>query len=371
MSDPNGPVEATPTPADTTAPPVEATAPPVVDPDAAAAPPVKRRVPVTLLVAILVPVLVLGSAGAWAATNSQYISDQITVWGYESTPGIDDYIDDSTMTDHALFLFAASKPRIAPDSEFNKICGSNEGRDGTLGCYTTDKKRITLFEIADERLAGLQEAVASHEMLHAAWDRLGEGERDRLAPLLDAEFERLADDDAFQDQIDAYDFHDDAVRYNELHSIIATEVEGISKELESYYAQYFDDRDALVALYTEANDVLVEIAEAVTALNDEIEALNDEIEADSARYDSGWDVLSADFDAFNERNEAYYYKTQRAFDADRDALYAREDALDLLLDQINEKIDLYNEKVDELSELDERAAELYDSINLEPESQSL
>jgi hypothetical protein len=330
----------------------------------------KRRVPVKLLAVILIPVLVLATIGGLAAANRQYLSDQWTVWNFEATSAIEDYVDDSTMTDHALFLFNASKPRVAADSEFNDVCGSHEGDDGILGCYTPENKRIILFEISDERLAGFQEAVASHEMLHAAWDRLGDGERARLAVLLDAEVERLDGDDEFQDQLDAYDFgkNDDAERSDELHSLIATEVSGISDELEEYYEQYFTDREALVGLYEESHQVLVRIAEAVEALNDELDALDKKIEDDYKTYSDGYDVLNADWDAFKARNNAYFYHSQAAFDRDRNQLIARGDALDALFDSIEVLTDEFNEKVEELTELDAKAAELFSAINLDPES---
>jgi hypothetical protein len=330
----------------------------------------KRRVPVKLLVAILVPVVVLAALGGLAAANRQFLTDQWTVWNFEATPAIASYIDDSTMTDHALFLFNASKPRVAADSEFNDVCGSHEGNDGVLGCYTPKNKRIILFEISDKRLAGFQEAVAAHEMLHAAWDRLGDGERERLAVLLDAEVERLDGDKEFQDQLDAYHFgkNDDAERSDELHSLIATEVTGVSDELEVYYEQYFTDRHALVGQYEKAHLVLVRIAEQVTALNDELDALDKKIEDDYKAYTDGYDTLNADWDAFGARNDAYFYKSQAAFDRDRNALIARGDALDALFDSIDAMTDEYNQKIEELNDLDAKAAELYGAINLDPES---
>ncbi len=331
--------------------------------------PASRRVLVKLLVGILVPVVVLATLGGLAAANRQYLTDQWTVWNFEATPAIADYIDDATMTDHALFLFNASKPRVAADSEFADVCGDNEGDDGILGCYTSENKRIVLFEISDDRLSGFQEAVASHEMLHAAWDRLGEGERERVSALLDAEVKRLAGDEEFQDQLDAYDFgKNDGVRADELHSLIATEVAGVSDELEQYYAQYFTDREALVELYEASHQVLVEIAAAVTALNEELDALDKQIEADYQTYSDGYDVLNADWDAFKARNDAYFYRTQAAFDADRDALLARGDALDALFDSIDAMTDEYNLKVEELTKLDAQAAELFSAINLDPQS---
>jgi hypothetical protein len=331
----------------------------------------KRRVPVGLLIGILVPFTIILSAVGWAALNRQYIADQFSVWGYESSPGIDGYVDDSTMTGRGLFLFEASKPRIAPDSEFNQICGSNEGGDGVIGCYTPDNKHITLFEITDSRLGGLKDAVAAHEMLHAAWDRLGDGERAHLTDLLAAENKRLSGDTEYQDQLKAYGFMNDDIRYNELHSIIGTEISGISPELERYYSQYFEDRASLVALYQGANAVLTEVGKQVDALAAEIDALNTKIDDDYARYKSGYKKLGKDVEAFNARNNAYYYTSQHAFDVDRNKLIARQKKLDKLFNSIQDEIDQYDTKVSELTDLDKKAADLYSSINITQESSGL
>jgi hypothetical protein len=326
---------------------------------------------IKLLVGILVPILLITGAVGWSIVNRQYISDQLAVWNYEASPGIDSYVDDSSMVGRGLFLFQASKPRIAPDTEFNDICGSNEGGDGVIGCYTPDNKRITLFEITDIRLGGLKDAVASHEMLHAAWDRLSDGEREHLTELLAAENKRLVDDEQYQSQLSAYGFASDEVRYNELHSIIGTEVLGISDELERYYSQYFSDRDTLVKNYQAANDVLVQVGEEVTALSEEIEALDTKIDEDYKRYKAGYRKLNKDVDAFNARNNAYYYTSQAAFDRDRNALIARQKKLDKLYKSILDDIDLYDEKVAKLTDLDKKAAELFSSINIDAESTGL
>jgi hypothetical protein len=330
-----------------------------------------RPLIIKLLVGILVPILVLAGLAGWSIVNRQYIADQIAVWNYDASPGIDSYVDDSSMVGRGLFLFQASKPRIAPDTEFNDICGSNEGGDGVIGCYTPNNKRITLFEITDVRLGGLKDAVASHEMLHAAWDRLGDGEREHLIELLTVENKRLVNDEDYQSQLSAYGFASDEVRYNELHSIIGTEVLGISDELERYYAQYFSDRDTLVKNYQSANDVLVQVGEEVTALSEEIETLDTKINDDYKKYKDGYRKLNKDVDAFNARNNAYYYTSQSAFDRDRNALIARQKKLDKLYKSILDDIDLYDDKVATLTDLDKKAAELFSSINIDAESSGL
>src|SRR5690606_18700613 len=96
------------------------------------------------------------------------------------------YADAAGLTDEGRFLFYASQPRIESGDAFTRACGASSEEFGILGCYLPATRGITLYDVTDERLAGLEEVVATHELLHAVWDRLPSAERDALAVLLDA-----------------------------------------------------------------------------------------------------------------------------------------------------------------------------------------
>jgi uncharacterized protein involved in exopolysaccharide biosynthesis len=272
------------------------------------------------------------------------------------------------MTEHGEFLFKASKPDVATSKAFNADCKSLEAGSGVLGCYASDTKTITLFDITDKRLDGMEEVVASHEMLHAAWDRLSVDERTRLSTLLEAEADKLSGDTEFVARMDLYARAEPGQRDNELHSIIGTEIANISPELEQYYAQYFSDRAALVALHVQSNAVFVQLETQSAALVAELDALNTSIAADGEAYNTGYDKLNADVDDFNKRADADEFTSQQQFDNERSALLARQAKLDALFASIKAREATWDQKHAQLEELNAQAAALNTSINIAPRS---
>jgi len=313
--------------------------------------------------AIVVAIAVIAGL---AYANRQQISDQLTVWGYETPSTIQTYIDRSQMSDRGAFLFRASEPVITDDESFNDTCGSHEEGSGILGCYLPSTKTILLFDVTDERLDGIEEVVASHEMLHAVWDRMSPDERDTLDVLLEAEADKLADDDAFAERMEFYARSEPGERANELHSIIGTEVADLSPALEAHYAEFFDDRAALLALHEQSNAVFVENAERSEELVADIETLRTRINKDYKKYTSGYEDLSDDIDSFNTRADNGSFASQAQFTAERNELLERQDKLDDLYDAIQKRIDIYDDKREELEDLNAEAAELNTSINITP-----
>ncbi len=327
------------------------------------APPRRRRAPLIVTAAVL---LVVGLLAALAITNRQYLVDQWTVWNYNPSSVIQGYADRATMTDHGEFLFFASQPVVAASDEFNSVCQNNEEGSGVLGCYTHRDMVITLFDITDPQLDGMEEVVAAHEMLHAAWDRMGDDEQARLTVLLEAESEKLSGDSDFAARMEVYSRTEPGERVNELHSIIGTEEADLGPELEEYYGQYFRDRAALVALHLTSNAVFEQIEEQTAALVAEIDQLKVEIEADLATYNSGYDKLNADIEDFNRRADAGEFESQQQFDNERAALLARQGSLDALFSSIKAREATYNAKIAQLSQLNEAAAALNTAINVVP-----
>lgn len=327
------------------------------------APPRKRRGP-AIITAITLAVVALGSV--LIMTNRQFIVDQWTVWNYEPSSVIEGYMDRSTMSDHGRFLFLASQPVIAEAEAFNTVCANHEEGSGVLGCYASGTKIITLFDITDPQLDGMEEVVAAHEMLHAAWDRMGTDEQQHLEQLLEAEFAKLQDDTEFMARMEIYARTEPGERDNELHSIIGTEVADLDPELSAYYDTYFTDRAALVALHVQSSAVFAQLEAQTAALVAEIDQLKAEIESDLATYNSGYDQLNADITAFNTRADNGDFETQEQFDTERAALLARQATLDALFSSIQAKEASYNSKVEQLSQLNAAAAALNTAINVVP-----
>ena len=318
----------------------------------------------TLIGIVVTAACVLG--GVWVLTHQQRIIDQLAVWTYGPDSAIVGYADRAELTEEGRFLLYASRPEVLPDDEFDEGCSAVDEGFGILGCYLPSDRRIYLYDVTDKRLDGLEEVVATHEMLHAAWDRMTRDERDALGPLLEAEAAELADDAAFAATMEFYAENEPGQRLNELHSILGTEVADLSPALEAHYAQYLGNRQAIVALHEQSSAVFREQQARAQALVAEIEALVAGIETDSAAYTSGYATLNADIAEFNARSDRGDFASRAQFDAQRHAILVREEELDALYASIEQRLAQYDQLVLVLDALNQEIDGLNASINIDP-----
>ena len=108
----------------------------------------------------------------WVLGNAQRVEDQVAVWQFEPSPELEQYVQRAGLGEEGTFLFFASRPVIASGEEFDNACAARTEGVGILGCYRPSDRSIVLFDVTDDRLDGIEEVVAAHEMLHAAWDRM-------------------------------------------------------------------------------------------------------------------------------------------------------------------------------------------------------
>jgi hypothetical protein len=299
------------------------------------------------------------------ASNPQRLADQLAVWRYTPTAVVAGYAERAAMTDEGRFLFYASRPQVESGSDFDRICSTHLEDVGVLGCYVHDTKRIHLFDVTDDRLDGMEEVVAAHEMLHAVWDRMGRDERERIEALVETEAASRTDDEQLAETLDFYAEAEPGQRANELHSILGTEYADLSPELEQHYARYFDDRSAVVAMHERSNAVFVQQQQAIDGLVAQLESLTASIDADYAAYNAGYDQLNADIRAFNARVDAGEL-TKHQYDREVDAFNARQAELDAVYAGIQARADEHAALLVQLDELNAQVDELNQSINIEP-----
>lgn len=315
-------------------------------------------------------VVALALTGTWVLTHPQRVTDQFTVWTYSPTTTIAEYADRSTMTDEGRFLFYASRPEVLAGTEFDDHCSSELEGVGILGCYQHGDKRIYLFDVTDDRLDGIEEVVAAHEMLHAAWDRMSKDERDALAPLLEQAADSKADDPDFQKTLEYYAKAEPGERLNELHSIVGTEFADIPADLEKHYATYFSDRAALVQLHVTSHAVFQQQQDAIDDIVAQLTALQEGVDTDYASYNAGYDQLNLDIVDFNTRANAGEFSSQSQFNAERNALIQRQADLDALYATIVDRKNQYDALVAQLDDLNAQVDELNQSINISPRDDS-
>ncbi len=265
------------------------------------------------------------------------------------------------LTDRGGTLFYASSPQIEDKATFNTNCQSNEKTTAILGCYW--KRQIHLFDIQNKELDGTLEVTAAHEMLHAAYERLGPFARKRVDTFVQAEYDKHRDDPELKQIMQYYAMNEPGAELNELHSIIGTTVASISPELEAYYAQYFHNRADIVALNTKYNAVFSSISKQASELQAKIKATEPVIKADLASYDESRQQIESDIQAFNAKAKSGGFATQSAFNAARSALSNRLAALNAQRDSINARVAEFNKLVEQLNALAVRADQLNESIN--------
>ena len=310
-------------------------------------------------------VLLLGTVTVVGLMNRQVIQDSFAAIGYEPTARESRLLEDLDLTRQGERIFLASHPTVDGSQYFTQQCAevdhSEQGH--VLGCYSNH--RIHLFDVTDERVSGVVEVTAAHELLHAAYARLGEGDKLTLADRLRREYEaRVVSDPALKERMSVYEHLSDAAFANELHSVFGTEVRELPDWLEHHYATWFADRGALLDRFDAYHSVFADLQDEARALSADMETLRADIEARKVVYDADVTAYNEDTNDLNARNKRKEFaRDPDAFNAIRDELQARRTELESRLQLLQADIDRYNEMRSRLVELSELSAELDQQLN--------
>lgn len=265
------------------------------------------------------------------------------------------------MTDRGEFLFYASQPSLEGTQMFNEKCARIEQSSAILGCY--NGQYIYIYDVKNEKLDGIREVTAAHEMLHAAYLRMSDNERAKVDRLVEAEYTKLSGNQEFAERMAFYARTEPGERDNELHSIIGTEVALIDPELEQHYTAYFTDRSKVVALHTQYASIFYELQARGKELSAELERLADQIEAASGAYNQATVALNNDIQSFNERANSGAFSSQAQFNAERASLVARVEGLEAQRAAINSDRARYNDLREELVAIASESEALNRSID--------
>lgn len=307
---------------------------------------------------VLLALLVAGGLFLWQ--NLQNILDWWAFTQYKPPTAIASVASGSGMTDDGKFAFYAAQPTIDGTSDFNTNCDRKEQNTAILGCYFAN--RIYIFDVKDVRLNGIKEVTGTHEMLHAIYQRLSQGERDRINKLLLAEYDKLKKNQKFYDRMDFYTRTEPGEFNNELHSIIGTEVRNVSDELEQHYAKYFS-RSKILELFEGYEGEFTKLENQAANMKKQLEALHNEIESDSETYRDDVAELDGDIAEFNSRAKSGDFSTQAEFDSEREQLLNRVAGIKSQRAAINDKIDEYNDIRDAYNKLVTQQNDLQKSID--------
>lgn len=281
--------------------------------------------------------------------NRQIVSDTIISLFYNPTPAIAELTDRVSFTPEGKRIFYATQPELSPAGDFNQDCPRQEPMSPIIGCYTSDD-RVYIFDITNRDLDGIEEVTTAHEMLHAAWMRLSNAEREDLGKELDAFYETMTDA-ALEERIAYYHRAQPGEIQNELHSILGTEVRELTPKLEAHYARYFEDRGKVVDYHDQYNELYQGLLTQTNALHAQMETLAEKIIVSRNAQETNVEVLSRDIDSFNDRASSGEFDSMSAFYTERAMLVRRTDALEQERLRINKDIETYRQLQDSYATL--------------------
>ncbi len=293
----------------------------------------------------------------------QVIRDAIRLHGYEPSQLVRQLADSTTMTDEARKLFYVNHPVVASRSSFSEHCSSRGEQTIVLGCYHAVDRGIYLFDVNDVRLTGVEEVTAAHEMLHAAYDRLGRGERQRIDRLLQDFNNTRVTDQRLKQTIAAYQKSEPRDVVNEMHSIFATEVADLPPELESYYGRYFQNRQKIVDYAERYQQEFSARRARVATLDRELAAIRIRMDGNRAALDRQEAAIE---DQRNRLDELRASGNLAAYNTAVPVFNLQVDRYNTLIATTRAQIDEYNRIVAERNTLALEVKELAQSINSQP-----
>lgn len=297
---------------------------------------------------------------AAAILNRQYIIDKYNAWEFKPSPEIAQIANDVGLNENGRFYYFASRPELDFAKEFNGECRSREQGNAILGCYKN--QRIYIYNVNDERLNGLKEVTAAHEMLHAAYERLPESDKKAVNTLLEKEYRKNSDTE-FSKRMDYYKRNQPGEEYNELHSIIGTEFADISPQLEDYYKRYFNNRSQVVALHSKYSDKFKELKQGSASLRKELENLSISINNASLKYNKDISNLNSEINNFNSRAKNGDFSYQEDFLNERRYLIKSTRKLEQDRANINRYIGQYESKRIEYNKLVDESNSMYKAMD--------
>ena len=291
----------------------------------------------------------------------QQLIDYYRAETFQPTSAVTSLASSATLTPKAEHLFYASQPQIESADTFNQHCAGAEPTVAILGCY--NGLSIYVYNVSDTRLEGIKTVTAAHEMLHAAYARLSKSERNRVNTLLTAAVAPLQNDPAFKERLAYYERNEPYELDNELHSILATEIETLPPELENYYKEYFYDRSRVVRFHQAYEGIFNKLKNQADELSEDIDRYEAAINPSIEEYNTKSQQLNDTVSQFNDRAASGNFSSEAQFRLERQQLTAQSDELDARRRSIEQSIVDYRAAVSAYNDISVETQQLSDSIN--------
>lgn len=209
-----------------------------------------------LLLIILVPVLLIGGFFYFSTAQLRRLDEEV-LKTYKPSSEVLDLAEKNGLTDKGKAALYRADPQFVDSEAFIKYCKTVSRGIEALACIALKPgggpfggKQIFLLKIDDPKFSDHKYAASVHEMLHSVYQRLSSDEKNKLAPLLQAELEKHNDDAHLTNIVETLEQKKSPEEViEELHSKFGIEYKNLSPELEDYYKQYFTDRSKVVENY--------------------------------------------------------------------------------------------------------------------------
>ncbi len=297
--------------------------------------------------------LFVGLLIGYALISQRYtVTDWWKLRNYKPAPVIASMADAASLSDKGRKIFYVNNPELKPKTNFRSFCDIAE-QSIVLGCYLSTQN-IYILDVTDDRLEGVEQVTAAHEMLHAAWDRLSNSDKKKLTKLLYTEEAKLTDQ-RIKDTLASYrQSGGESIIPNEMHSIFGTELRNLSPELEQHYKQYFKSRSVVVALaesyaaaFTEREAKIAEFDTELNNLKAEIDKFEVELKSQSASLDAEYQNMLS----LRQSNPSLYNSKVNEFNLQVRSYNQQAGKADKLVEEYNQIVEQRNAIAGEEKEL--------------------
>ncbi len=296
----------------------------------------------------------------FAFWQRQAIVDYVLASQYQASTAVATIRNDLKLTDQGQMLFNASQPKLQTADEFNTSCKQQkETNNPILGCYV--EQRIFIFDVKNEKLDGIEETTAAHELLHAAYERMSDGERDEVNAEIKKVLATIMTPD-LKKRLEYYRKTEPGEEYNELYAILGSEFPTLGDALERHYKQYFNSRQTVVGFYEKYNGVFESVTAKLESQLEAINALTAQTNRQISAYNKKQQALNKDIADFNRRT----YTSAAELRNDRTTLESRRAGLQSERATILANIAKIKELTSDRNKLVDEYNALNQSINSSP-----
>jgi hypothetical protein len=307
---------------------------------------------------LVLVVLVAINGMVWL--KREQIADWWRLRGYQPTAEIAVLAEDDTMTGYSKHLFYINRPLLESKADFNMHCSDKTEETAVLGCYHGNRQGIYLYAVTDERLAGVRQVTAAHEMLHQAYDRLSDEERNRINTLLQDFYDGGQLNEDIRTKLDSYKKQADVVLASEMHSIFGSEVRNLPTELEEYYKQYFSDRRKVVGFSEAYRAEFTRRQELVKQYDAQLVGLKRQINTNKSNLEEKMSSLSV---KEKEIDQDVALRNQAQYDADVQSYNETVQSYNFLLAETRQLINQHNDIVGKRNDIAVQERQLQQALD--------